>query len=294
MRPIPLIISRHASRSEAFLHDYALLRSESFELEVVSKSTDFRKAIREAAERSDIVVVGGGDGSLSLAARLLANSPKTLGVLPLGTTNNFARSLGYTNESPTALLERYSDAAVLPEIRHIDMGSVNHEAFLNVASIGFSGQIAEEVDSHQKKTWGRFAYFFQAIRLLFQAKSFSVNYTLKGEEHTLSAYQILIFNGTHHAGIRIRHHSFLEAGKLYVAFFGGRNPWEYLYQFVRFLLGSPAPQTKRFSFEECTLTIGEEKFLELDGESKSFQTGTFSVKPGILKVIPPSSVKNSL
>jgi diacylglycerol kinase family enzyme len=90
------------------------------------------KAVREAAASEvDVVVVGGGDGTVSSAAEVLAGGEKPLGVLPLGTLNHFARDLGI----PTEL-----DAAVrtIAEgvVRKVDVGEANGRVFVNNSSLG--------------------------------------------------------------------------------------------------------------------------------------------------------------
>lgn len=88
---------------------------------------------RVAAEEHDLVVVGGGDGTVSYAAGLLAGTDTVLGVLPLGTANDLARTL----EIPNGLAEA---CAVIAngKVVDIDLGRANGQPFLNVASVGLS------------------------------------------------------------------------------------------------------------------------------------------------------------
>ncbi len=298
MEKIPLILSKHASRAPGFLVHlvpYALI----YDITIVEDRTSIREAIRRHAEQSDFLVVAGGDGTISAAARILAHTKKTLAVLPLGTTNNFARSLGYTTQTLESMLDFYQIAeqsGKSSEIELVDIGVAGPESFLNVASLGLSGRIAQEVDHKQKKVWGRLAYFFQAVRVLGRAKPFDVEYACKTEVSTVQnktlVYQVLIFNGTHHAGIKIRKSSYLQSGKMYVAFLTGSNVLMYLWNFVTFMAGYPRASMERFSVPEITLTLKQKQPLELDGEPKDFQTGTFRVKHEALKVVKIPEVLN--
>jgi len=83
------------------------------------------------AGHADAVVIGGGDGSVAAAARLLAGSDIPLGILPLGTFNHFARDLGI----PTAPAQAMQVIAA-QHVRTVDVGEVNGEIFINNSSIG--------------------------------------------------------------------------------------------------------------------------------------------------------------
>lgn len=93
---------------------------------------------RVLSDGHDLVVVGGGDGTVSYAAGRVAGSNVVLGVLPLGTANDFARTL----EIPSNLAEACA-AIADGEVVDIDLGRANGEPFLNVASVGLSVAVTE-------------------------------------------------------------------------------------------------------------------------------------------------------
>jgi diacylglycerol kinase family enzyme len=87
---------------------------------------------REAARsQAGVVVVGGGDGTVSAGAAALVDSAKTLGILPLGTLNHFARDLGIPSDLKGAVR---TIAAGL--VRRVDVGVANGRVFVNNSSIG--------------------------------------------------------------------------------------------------------------------------------------------------------------
>jgi diacylglycerol kinase family enzyme len=88
-------------------------------------------AVRDAARVSDVVVVGGGDGTLRSAAAILAGSRAALGVLPLGTFNHFAKELRVPFD-----LGEAAKALAAGTIEKIDLGSVNDRVFINHAAVG--------------------------------------------------------------------------------------------------------------------------------------------------------------
>lgn len=84
-----------------------------------------------AASDADVVVMGGGDGTISAGAGGLAGTGKPMGVLPLGTLNHFARDLGIPAD-----LEQAVRAIVLGTVREVDVGEANGRVFINNSSIG--------------------------------------------------------------------------------------------------------------------------------------------------------------
>lgn len=117
-------------------------REGGYELELQLVHPDeIEGALRAAAARPEIeaVIVGGGDGSQSLAASLLAGTGKALGVLPLGTMNLLARDL----DMPFDLMEAV-DALAHARVETIDLGDLNGRTFHTLAGLGFLARIARE------------------------------------------------------------------------------------------------------------------------------------------------------
>jgi diacylglycerol kinase family enzyme len=87
---------------------------------------------RALAERSDpLVIVGGGDGTIAAAAAALAGTKSSLGILPLGTLNHFARDLGVPLD-----LEEAAAAIATGTERRVDVGEMNGRIFINNSAIG--------------------------------------------------------------------------------------------------------------------------------------------------------------
>jgi diacylglycerol kinase family enzyme len=102
------------------------------DVEIV-RGADIDERIRAslAAKAHDIIVIGGGDGTISAAARLLAGTGVTMGVLPLGTMNLVARAINLGAELETALARLQSARPMA-----VDLGRVNGRAFLHQVSFG--------------------------------------------------------------------------------------------------------------------------------------------------------------
>jgi lipid kinase YegS len=122
------------------------------------------EAIREGGDsRIDCIVAGGGDGTVNevFAAAYSAGLPPTcsLGVLPLGTANDFARSAGIPGDDVAASLR----IAATNAPRSVDAGLINGRLFVNLLSGGFGSRVTAETDPALKKQLGRLAYAVTGI-----------------------------------------------------------------------------------------------------------------------------------
>ena len=104
-----------------------------------------RLAQGAASEGIDAVVVLGGDGTLSEAANGLAHSATALGVLPGGSTNVFARTIGMTND-PIEATDQLLAALQRRSIRRVSLGEVNGRYFLFHVGIGFDAAVVAQVE----------------------------------------------------------------------------------------------------------------------------------------------------
>jgi diacylglycerol kinase family enzyme len=114
---------------------------------------------RAAASRSaggerqfDIVVIGGGDGTVSAASSVLAGSDLPLGILPLGNFNHFARDLGVPLK-----LDKAIETIARNHVTSVDVGEVNGRVFVNNSSLGIYPRLVAERDRHRRRGLARWA-----------------------------------------------------------------------------------------------------------------------------------------
>lgn len=170
------------------------------EVRQVTSGDELAPALREAAaSRPDLLVVGGGDGSISCAAGAVAGTGVTLGVLPLGTANDFARTL----QVPTTLT---GAVAALAEGRvvDVDLGRVGATAYLNVASIGLSVGVTEKLSPRLKKRLGPLAYPVATLAAYRAHEPFSARLEFPDGDHEPleldDLLQVAVGNGRHYGG----------------------------------------------------------------------------------------------
>jgi YegS/Rv2252/BmrU family lipid kinase len=197
-RRLLVVINLHASRARQCIGSALTSLAESgFDLDI-RQSGDrgaLADVVRACAGDADGVVVAGGDGTVNGAIPALIEAGKPVGILPFGTANDLALTLGIPAD-PLAAAEVIAAGVT----RRIDVGLVNDRHFLNVASIGLSVKIAEKQDEELKRQWGIFSYVVAAASALSEAERFEARITCGERSEVVRAYQIAIGNGIHFGG----------------------------------------------------------------------------------------------
>ena len=141
-----------------------------------------------AGSGADRLVVAGGDGSIGPAAAAAAASDLTLGVVPVGTANDFARALGL----PVELSQACALAAGGQTTRRVEIGKMDGRPFVNVASAGLAVAAARAA-GRWKETVGSAAYALGAIRAGVTADSLECRVSCDGHElFSGHAWQVLV------------------------------------------------------------------------------------------------------
>lgn len=160
----------------------------------ISRPESFRSAIRECiADGARRLIVGGGDGTVSCAADVLAGTGIALGVLPLGTANDFARSIGIPVD-----VEAACEVIARNEYTDVDLGLAGTRHFLNAATIGISSAITRRMTDGLKRRAGRLAYPAAAAIEAARFQPFRVRLQVGGRMIALEAFQVVIGNGRFH------------------------------------------------------------------------------------------------
>ncbi|MGF1592580.1 MAG: lipid kinase [Kiloniellaceae bacterium] len=156
---------------------------------------DLRRRIGDSGEAT--VILAGGDGTMSAAAPALMDLGRPFGILPLGTANDLARTLGI----PVDL----ADAAGVigaGHVRRIDLGRVDGRPFFNVASVGLSAEVvrAHEGEGARKRLLGVLNYPLSAWAAFRRHRPFRAELVVDGERHLFACMQIAVGNGRHYGG----------------------------------------------------------------------------------------------
>ncbi|MEP6810939.1 MAG: diacylglycerol kinase family protein [Chthoniobacterales bacterium] len=237
-----------------------------------------------------IVVAGGGDGTVRAVAAELVGTGRTLGVLPLGTLNHFAKDLGIPLD-----LEGAVRTVVAGRVSEIDVAEVNGRVFVNNSGLGLYPQIVAEREAEQKRhgsgKWPAFARAaFNAVR---RHPFLHLRVCLDGEERQFKTASVFVGNNPYEiTGLNLGTRECLNAGKLgfYLANRTGR--FGLLRLAVSALLGRlhRAEDFVAFCIEEARIESRKHSLLvSTDGEVTRMTTPLqYRIRPGALRVLVPA------
>jgi diacylglycerol kinase (ATP) len=157
-----------------------------------------REVLHEGSDYS-LLILGGGDGSVSSVVDFLAHHDVTLGLLPLGTANDFARTLGIPSD-----VEKACETIAGGKTVDVDLGLAGDNYYVNVASVGLSVGVTQALTSRLKRRVGALAYPMAAIRAFLTHEPFSARLTFPEGDHEPVEYerllQVAVGNGRFYGG----------------------------------------------------------------------------------------------
>ena len=246
----------------------------------------------EAAERvrsavyNDVplVIVGGGDGTIRAVLPAVARSEVVLGILPLGTANNFARSVGV----PMDLVGAIDAIADGREIM-VDLGLLNGEYFANNISIGYPSAFASATPRGVKRWLGALAYVFYEGGFILRQRLFCCTVATDAGSTRFLTRHIMAVNGAHYGTRPIAPEASLDDGLLDLFALASLSRWQGFRFWTRFMLGLHLrdPQLRRFRVARATITTDPPKIVIVDGERGPTTPVEISVAPGALRVMAP-------
>lgn len=250
-----------------------------------SRREDLSDLIRAHAREADIAVIGGGDGTINAAAPGLLDTGIPLGILPLGTANDLARTLGI----PTDPLAATRFAASGP-LRAIDVGEVNGIPFFNVAGIGISVDLARELTREMKRRWGSLGYALAAFRVLGRLRPFSAEIRIAGQAHRVKSVQIGVGNGRHYGGgMTVEENAAPDDGLLDVYSIDVKGWWELPLLYPAFRAGRQG-EWKNVHTWDCTeaeVVTRRPLPVNTDGEITTRTPARFVVRPHAVRIACP-------
>ncbi len=241
--------------------------------------------ISEHGGNVDCIVAAGGDGTMNGVADGVIQTGLPLGVLPMGTANDLARTLGIPTDLDAA-------AAVIAagRLQRIDVGEVNEHAFFNVASIGLSAELAAGLTPERKRRFGRLAYALTAINVLARARPFSATIVTKSGETRVKTLQIAVGNGRYYGGgMAVEEGAAINDGALDLYSLELKSVWKLAMMLRSFRSGSHG-LWKEVRTERCTafeIRTRKPRPVNTDGDLITFTPARFIVKPGAIGVYVP-------
>lgn len=241
---------------------------------------------------ADLVIVCGGDGSVSSAALAAMESGLPLGIIPMGTANDLARTLDIPMDLAGA-----ADVIARGETRPVDVGTVNGHAFFNVASIGLSSDLAQSLDPGLKKRFGRLGYAVAALKVLTRASHFGAKITEKGRTTAVETYQIAVGNGRHYGGGNVVEETAeIDDGRLDLYSLEMKNLWKLALMLRSFRSGTHGAwqEVRTARCVEFDIETKRPMPINTDGEIVTATPAHFKVHPKAIAIFAPTSAGSPL
>ncbi|MDI1241164.1 MAG: diacylglycerol kinase family lipid kinase [bacterium] len=260
------------------------------EVRVAGSGKEIVQLAREAAEgEADLIVAGGGDGTISTIALEASSAGKTLGILPLGTLNNFSKDLGIP-QNVNAAVRVIAEG----EVRQIDLAEVNGRIFVNNSSIGlYPKMVVRREQQQQKLGRGKWAAaFWASLRLLRISPFLKVDIELEGKVFERKTPFVFVGNNEYEMDMyNIGRRPTLEEGKLSLYFLHREGRWGLVMLLWKTITGG-LKQWKDFeavATEHVTIRAkGKRIRVALDGETTLVEPPLeYRIRPKALKVIVP-------
>ncbi|EDX72348.1 conserved hypothetical protein TIGR00147 [Coleofasciculus chthonoplastes PCC 7420] len=241
--------------------------------------------IRHYQHQVDLVIIGGGDGTLNAAIEGLVDTQLPLGILPLGTANDLARTLKIPVDLPQAC-----QVIATGQYQRIDLGLVNEQYFFNVASCGLSVEITQRLTKEDKSRWGILAYLSMALKMILQARPFRAEIRINGEAIRIKTIQIAIGNGRHYGGgMTVCHDAKIDDQRLDLYSLEMHHWWQILLILPALWRGRHAdlPGVRTLQGTEFEIYTRKSRSINTDGEITTSTPATFRVIPQVISVLIP-------
>ncbi|MDF2720976.1 MAG: putative lipid kinase [Paenibacillus sp.] len=247
-------------------------------------------AAAEAVERGfDVIIAAGGDGTLYEVINGMAerNNRPSLGILPVGTTNDFARALGIPKHWEFAV-----DLILQNHTRTIDVGKINKRYFINMAGGGSMTELTYEVPSKLKTMIGQLAYYMKGLEKLPRLRPTELMFRSKEMTVHEEVMMFLICNSNSVGGFeKLAPDASLNDGLLDVFILRKCNLPEFIRIVSAALRGEHMfdPHVIHFKTQSIQVTSPDYVQLNLDGEFGGTLPCTISVLHDHLKIFVDES-----
>ena len=291
--PVPkeavLVINAHSRKGrELFREAVEKLRATGIHLisaHAIRKPKLMTPTVQEAVRSgAPMVIVGGGDGSLSCAVDELVDRDCVFALLPLGTANSFARTLGIPLDLDGAI-----DTIANGRRRRVDLGVIDGDYFANSAAIGLAPLVSASVPAGCKKYLGRTGYLMWALYQMARFRGFRLKVEEQGgETHELEALEVRIANGSFHGGVEVVEEAEVDSGEIFIQAVIGNVK--------RQLAWNWAAAGRRRNISECSATATAKRRRKPSvAEKKGLRVPSVKARPPAIRMMSgaPSEMRSA-
>lgn len=238
----------------------------NYEIVMTKKSGHATEIAYSNAEEYDVLVAVGGDGTIKEVAEGIVKKGKgVLGIIAAGTGNDFVYGLGLEKE-----LEKAIDRIFEFNVKTVDVGLVNGQIFLNIATIGFDAYVVKETEKWKKKLKSRLAYRVGIISALFRYKGIHMNIIGGDREETCKILLLAVGVGKQYGGgFPILPDAIFDDGLFDVCRIKNMNKLNII-KFLPTLVKGLHKKQKKFvdmyRTDKLIVNVADDMYLNMDGE----------------------------
>ena len=242
-------------------------------------------SLRAALEGADIVAAAGGDGTVGEVANGLIGTSAVLGVIPMGTGNDFSRTIGIGTDIRLAV-----STLVDGKARSIDLGKSDRGYFINIAGCGFDAVVANRVNHGYRFLRGTTAYLAAVIGTLLTYRPAEIELVIDGVCSSEKVMLCAVANArSYGGGMFVAPQADLCDGLFDVVVVGDVGVFEFLKTFPKVFKGTHVSHPKVSVRRGRRVVVRSSVGLPVlaDGEDIGVVPASFEVVPGALKVMMP-------
>ena len=245
---------------------------------------------REIHQGRPLVIVGGGDGTVTMVSRAFLRGQSVMGLLPLGTGNSFAQGVGIPLDLAGAVR-----TLVEGKVADVDLGIVNGRTFANFTTVGRSAVVARETKPLLKRLFGPVAYVLTGIFLAGRHRAFDCRIDADDGVHRFRTHQLVIANGRIFGATPIHPGAKVDDGLLTVFAVPGANRRQIQRTWTALLAGrqTDLEDALFISSKHLMLETKPRRAIDMDGEIVTRTPATFSVARNGLRIVVPQSFVGS-
>ena len=231
----------------------------------IQKGKDLAEALDIIDETYSYILIAGGDGTVDSLVNAMKhrNINIPIGILPVGTANDFGKFINMPSDVQEACKQILDSKPVA-----VDVGKINDDYFINVASTGLFTDISQKIDSNLKNTIGKLAYYLKGIEELPNFRKLKVKLSSKECDYEGEMYLLLVFNGKTAGNLNLATEAEITDGKLDVIMFKAIQIIELLPLFIKLLKGEHLDSDKvvYFKTDDVYIESPEDIVTDIDGE----------------------------
>ena len=231
----------------------------------ISKNKGIKDALEIVDESYSYILIAGGDGTVDVLLNAMKEKGLNLpiGILPVGTANDFGKFINIPQDIEEACKQILSSKPV-----KVDIGKINDRYFINVASTGLFTDVSQKTDVTLKNAIGKLAYYIKGIEELPNFRKLKIKLKSKEVDYNGEMYLMLIFNGQTAGNFKLATRSSAMDGLLDVIVIKAVQIFEVLPLFIKVLKGEHLDSNKVIYFKTNDLYIECEEGIvtDIDGE----------------------------